>query len=223
MYPLEETNDLGGFAAFNAPDTSPHSMGYAAEQQQHAQQAQHAQPAQQSPALVQAQAQAQMALQAQLQAQQSQLQQQKQQLFQVQQQQQQAQLQLQRQQPYPTPVSTTGVSTPVMVPYAVAAPQPAAAAAAQQVYEVPVEPRPPTFLDRMWARRRDIVKLVVLGMVVLFAVSSHWSISHYIKLYIEQLPYAKSVWVEAAVRAAYPAAILLIIWILKTPLSSSSS
>ena len=73
----------------------------------------------------------------------------------------------------------------------------------------------------MWARRRDIVKHLVLSMVILLAVSSHWSIVHYIKLYIEQMPYVNSVWAEAAIRAAYPAAVLLIIWILKTPLSSS--
>lgn len=84
-------------------------------------------------------------------------------------------------------------------------------------------PRPPSFADRMWARRREIVKLVVLSMVVLLAVSSHWSIAHYIKIYVEQLPYANSVWVEAAIRAAYPVAILLVIWILKTPFSNKGT
>lgn len=69
----------------------------------------------------------------------------------------------------------------------------------------------------MWSRRKDIVKLTTLSLVIMLAVSSHWSISHYIKTYVEHLPYTNSLWVEAAVRAAYPALVLLIMWMLRTP------
>jgi hypothetical protein len=86
----------------------------------------------------------------------------------------------------------------------------------------PPQPQEPTFLDRMWARRRDIAKMLVLSLVVLLAISSHWSIAHYIKGYLENLPYANSLWVEAGVRAAYPVLVLLLMWILKTPQSSTA-
>ena len=68
----------------------------------------------------------------------------------------------------------------------------------------------------MWMKRRELIKIVILSMTILIAISSHWSITHYVKLYIDQLPYARSVWAEASVRAAYPAAVVLVVWILKT-------
>lgn len=80
----------------------------------------------------------------------------------------------------------------------------------------------PGFLDAMWSKRRELLKLLVLSMVILFAVSTHWSVCHYAKLYIDQMPYDKSVWAEVAVRVGYPALVLLLLWILKTPSASSS-
>lgn len=73
-----------------------------------------------------------------------------------------------------------------------------------------------TFMDGMWSRRRDIMKLLVMAMVILLAIAAHWSISHYVKLYLDQLPYASSVWTEVAIRVGYPVAIVLLIWLLKT-------
>jgi hypothetical protein len=77
-----------------------------------------------------------------------------------------------------------------------------------------------SFFNVMWGKRRDVLKLVVLAGVILLAVSTHWSICHYAKTYLEQLSYnangdSSSAWQDAAVRIGYPLAVLLLLWILK--------
>lgn len=82
-------------------------------------------------------------------------------------------------------------------------------APAQQAAPAAALPEPGYF-ELLWARRREIVKLVVLSLVVLLAISSHSTVWHYLQDYVDlqQLEGGK----ELAVRLAYPAAVLVLLW-----------
>lgn len=71
----------------------------------------------------------------------------------------------------------------------------------------------PSFFDVMWGRRRDILKLVILSMLVVFAISFHDAISHVLKKYIMENDVTEKS--ETLLRFAYPLVILLFIWIAK--------
>ena len=71
----------------------------------------------------------------------------------------------------------------------------------------------PSFFDIMWSRRRDILKLVILSMLVVFAVSLHDAINHVLKKYILENDVTEKS--ETMLRFAYPLVILLFIWIAK--------
>ena len=228
MYPLDDSEH--GFAAFNATDSTFYPISVDAGQQQAAQQLQH-QPVY-SPQLIQ---QAQAAQQVQQQQQNQHHQAAAAAVAPV-------TATATATVPVTVPVTVPATvpvpvqyvqyqqqpDTPIPAAYANGSSNHAASTPAtyrtrqqQQQQQVVVATYPqvehaPTLLSQMWARRRDLLKLVVLSLVVLFAISSHWSVSHYVKLYLEQLPYSQSVWIEAAVRAGYPAAVLLLTWVLKT-------
>lgn len=71
----------------------------------------------------------------------------------------------------------------------------------------------PSFFDVMWGRRRDILKLVILSMLIVFAVSLHDAVSHVLKKYIMENDISDKS--ETMLRFAYPLVILLFIWIAK--------
>ena len=72
----------------------------------------------------------------------------------------------------------------------------------------------PGYLELLWQRRRDVAKLCILSLVVLFAISMHSAAWHYLREYIEtaaKLTY----WQEAGLRVAYPVVVCFLLWNLK--------
>jgi hypothetical protein len=82
-------------------------------------------------------------------------------------------------------------------------------------------PAEPSFLDSMWARRRDILKLVILSLLVVLAISFHSAIEHCMKKYILENDVSERG--ELMIRYGYPLAVLLLIWILKTASPSKAN
>lgn len=69
------------------------------------------------------------------------------------------------------------------------------------------------WLDRCWQRRRDVMKLVVMALVVVLALATHWVAAHYLKTYVESATLSE--WRELFVRLAYPVVALLVVWAIK--------
>lgn len=70
-----------------------------------------------------------------------------------------------------------------------------------------------SWYDRCWQKRRDVMKLVVMALVILLALSAHSVAVFYIKMYVEDS--SLSAWREFGFRLAYPVGILLILWGIK--------
>jgi hypothetical protein len=72
----------------------------------------------------------------------------------------------------------------------------------------------PGYFDLLWQKRRELFKLCALALVILLAISSHSAVWHYLQEYVDgqQLEGAQ----ELAIRLAYPAAVLLVLWNVKT-------
>ena len=45
----------------------------------------------------------------------------------------------------------------------------------------------PFFVTRMWRKRREVSKYLLMAMAIIVAMSVHWSVSHYIKGALEQM------------------------------------
>ena len=78
----------------------------------------------------------------------------------------------------------------------------------------------PGYFDTMWHKRREVCKLCILALVILLAISGHSTVWHYLQDYIDikQLEGAA----ELALRAAYPVAVLIVLWNVKSFMSSAS-
>ena len=71
----------------------------------------------------------------------------------------------------------------------------------------------PGYFEKMGLRRRDVMKLVVLAVMVTLGISLHWLGSHYVGEWIESSDFdAKQ---RLAIRVAYPALIVFVLWNLK--------
>lgn len=81
----------------------------------------------------------------------------------------------------------------------------------------------PSYWERVWGRRRDIGKLVMLAFVILFALAVHAAAVHYISLYIDSAGDDLSFWIELALRVGYPILVLIALWALKLHVSSPSA
>ena len=173
---------------------------FAQQQQQPQQQQYYQQPSQPSQPSQPQQPQVQQVQQAHQQVQHAQASQQ-QQLYQQQQQQTQQRLFFSAQQQQQAAAQASAAQAQAQAAAQAAA---QAQAAADHYYE-------PGYLEVLWARRRDVAKLFILAVVVLLALSMHSAAWHYLKEYIDtsaQLTY----WQEVGVRAAYPVAVLLVLW-----------
>ena len=71
----------------------------------------------------------------------------------------------------------------------------------------------PSLLDNMWSKRRDILKLVIVSLLILLAISCHTMIDHVLKKYIMDNDLSDKN--ELLVRCAYPFMVLLLIWMIK--------
>lgn len=104
-----------------------------------------------------------------------------------------------------------------IVPFAVRARTTTTVPAAAAMYPVP-ESQIETFMNRMRNKRRDFVKLVVLALVVVLALSTHSFIKHCISRYVSMHTWVTDGW-ETCIRCAYPVTVGLAIWTLKAHMS----
>lgn len=81
----------------------------------------------------------------------------------------------------------------------------------------------PSYWSRAWAKRRDIVKLIMLACVIIFALAVNSAILHYITVFVEESGDQVSAGAEAAMRFGYPVAIVLVIWIIKVYASPTTA
>jgi len=77
----------------------------------------------------------------------------------------------------------------------------------------------PSFFDIMWNRRRDIMKLVIMSLLIVFALSLHDAIHHVMKHYIMDNDVSEKN--ELLIRFGYPLAVILCIWVAKAASGSS--
>jgi hypothetical protein len=70
-----------------------------------------------------------------------------------------------------------------------------------------------SFWDRLAAKRIDVLKLIVLALVVILALSVDRLSTHYLDGYISTA--FMSSFSELVVRISYPVVVVLIIWIMK--------
>lgn len=103
-----------------------------------------------------------------------------------------------------------------IVPFAVRA-RTTTTVPAAAMYPVP-ESQIETFMNRMRNKRRDFVKLVVLALVVVLALSTHSFIKHCISRYVSMHTWVTDGW-ETCIRCAYPVTVGLAIWTLKAHMS----
>ena len=92
----------------------------------------------------------------------------------------------------------------------------------QQKKERGTATKKPSYWERVWGRRRDIGKLVMLAFVILFALAVHAAAVHYISTYIDLAGDDPSFWIELALRVGYPILVLIALWALKVHVSTAS-
>jgi len=166
-------------------------------------------------------AQQQQAQHQPLQQQQQQVAKQQQIVQQQQQQQQQQQVLLQQQQAQALALAQVQATANVASASYLLSPQAVAVRGQQPLQQqqpvalVPESVDDPGYLETLWQRRRDVAKTCVLALAVLLAISAHSAAWHYVREYIETAP-KLSYWQEAGIRVAYPAAVLLVLWHLKS-------
>ncbi len=68
----------------------------------------------------------------------------------------------------------------------------------------------PGYLDRLWGKKRDVMKLVMFTLVFMLALSLHWVAKFYMKDYLESNALTPTK--EFFFRLLYPCAILFIVW-----------
>lgn len=74
----------------------------------------------------------------------------------------------------------------------------------------------PSYLDKMALKKRDVLKLLIMSMMIIVAISIHTFIDFWLKDIVSayQLTYRQ----ELGLRALYPIAIILLIWNTKASL-----
>ena len=69
------------------------------------------------------------------------------------------------------------------------------------------------YVDKLLSKKKDLIKLVTISFVILFAISLHYLVDFYLKKYFEEniLGAGK----EFLLRALYPAAVVFLLWNIK--------
>lgn len=73
---------------------------------------------------------------------------------------------------------------------------------------------PQSYIDKLFSKKKELFKAMQISFIILLAISIHFIIDHYLKLYINNtdLSFER----EMFIRILYPLAILFILWNLKT-------
>lgn len=74
----------------------------------------------------------------------------------------------------------------------------------------PLVPASPGYFERLGARKKDVVKYVVLGLMVTLGLSLHWLVSHYMTVWIENSDFEGKH--ELFARCVYPLGVVLLLW-----------
>jgi hypothetical protein len=71
-----------------------------------------------------------------------------------------------------------------------------------------------SYIDKMYSKRKELWKALQISLIIILAMSIHFIIDHYLKLYINntELSFER----ELFIRLLYPIAIIFILWNLKT-------
>lgn len=71
-----------------------------------------------------------------------------------------------------------------------------------------------SYLDKLFAKKKDVLKIVQFSLIIVLAMSIHFIIDHYLKYYIKNndLTFER----ELIIRLIYPLSIIFIIWNFKT-------
>jgi hypothetical protein len=66
------------------------------------------------------------------------------------------------------------------------------------------------YFDKLWAKRRDVGKLVIFSLVILFALSFHDVTTYYLKQYLEDAMMSPTK--EFLLRLLYPLLVIITLW-----------
>ena len=72
------------------------------------------------------------------------------------------------------------------------------------------QPSQPGYLDKLWGKKRDVLKLVMFMLVFMLALALHWVAKHYMREYLDAN--ALTTGKEFLFRMLYPCAVLFILW-----------
>lgn len=70
-----------------------------------------------------------------------------------------------------------------------------------------------SYVDKLLSKKKDILKLLVISFVFLFAISVNHLVEHYLKQYLEENVLGAGK--EFLLRLLYPAVVLLLLWNIK--------
>lgn len=70
-----------------------------------------------------------------------------------------------------------------------------------------------SYFDKLVAKKKDVLKLVLFSLVIILALSLHSMVKHYLKQFFEDNVMTASK--EFAIRLLYPALVLLVLWNIK--------
>ena len=76
----------------------------------------------------------------------------------------------------------------------------------------------PSFFDAMWAKRRELLKLLTMSLLIVIALSFHSVMEHVIKSYITENDLTSRN--EVLLRFAYPLAMIILVWFIKVGTSN---
>ena len=71
-----------------------------------------------------------------------------------------------------------------------------------------------SYLDKLFAKKKDVLKIIQFSLIIVLAMSIHFIIDHYLKYYIKNndLTFER----ELIIRLIYPLSIIFMIWNFKT-------
>lgn len=83
----------------------------------------------------------------------------------------------------------------------------------QVMHQLQRVPQEPGYLELLWQRRRDVLKLIMLSITILLAISLHSTAWHYLRSFIEDTTLTWNQ--ELVIRLAYPIVVLVVLWHVK--------
>jgi hypothetical protein len=70
-----------------------------------------------------------------------------------------------------------------------------------------------SFISRFINKKKEMIKIFVLALIILLAISIHFLVKHYLKVYIMENDFNSKK--EFLIRFSYPLTVFVIIWIMK--------